>query len=301
MDSKTINMFPIREYLAGLNIYPANERGYYGMYHSPFREDRDASMKVDYSKNLWIDYGTNEGGTLIDLVMRMNNISFSDAVAELEKYDTTTVRQINSFSFHGNTVLPKQEPAIKIDKVQPIENPALISYLKERGIDIGIAKQYCSEVHYSVGDKSYFAVGFRNDTRGYELRNKYFKGSSSPKNITTINNGSDMVMLFEGFIDFLSYLSMKNNPTPRIDSAILNSVANLPKAIPFLQSHQTIHAFLDNDEGGKRTVDTLRSVCKEVIDQSNFYRNHKDLNECLCNRPAPKQAVIKKPGRGLKM
>ena len=67
MKSTDINRYPIREYLAGLNIYPAKDKGYYGMYHSPFREDSNASMKVDYDKNLWIDYGSNEGGTLIDL------------------------------------------------------------------------------------------------------------------------------------------------------------------------------------------------------------------------------------------
>ena len=75
MESKIINQFPIRDYLAGSGIYPAKDNGFYGMYHSPFREDRNASMKVDYNKNLWIDYGTGEGGTLIDLVMRIENCS----------------------------------------------------------------------------------------------------------------------------------------------------------------------------------------------------------------------------------
>jgi hypothetical protein len=89
MKSTDINRFPIREYLAGLNIYPAKERGYYGMYHSPFREDNNASMKVDYDKNLWIDYGSNEGGTLIDLVMRIENCSAGEAMQKLEHLSGT--------------------------------------------------------------------------------------------------------------------------------------------------------------------------------------------------------------------
>lgn len=39
-ESKTPLFFAVYytgEYLAGLNIYPAKERDYYGMYHSPFR------------------------------------------------------------------------------------------------------------------------------------------------------------------------------------------------------------------------------------------------------------------------
>ena len=53
MDAKAINKFPIREYLAARGIRPAKDRGYYGLYHSPFREDSTPSMKVDYDKNLY--------------------------------------------------------------------------------------------------------------------------------------------------------------------------------------------------------------------------------------------------------
>jgi hypothetical protein len=109
-----------------------------------------------------------------------------------------------------------------------------LDYLKERSINTDIAKRYCSEIHYSIAGKNYFAIGFPNDAGGGELRNWNFKGSISPKNITTYNNASDTVMVFEGFMDFLSYLSLKDNPSPTIDTAVLNSTANLFKAIPFL-------------------------------------------------------------------
>jgi len=304
MTIQDIKRISIREYLGQIGINPTRENSRYGMYHSPFREDHDASMKVDYNQNLWIDYGTGEGGSIIDLVSHIEKCSIGEAIKKLDN---------KSFYFHRNTVQIKQEPAIKIEKVLPIVTPALIVYLKERSINIDIAKHYCSEVHYSVGDKSYFAVGFRNDAGGFELRNKYFKGSSAPKNITTINNNSDVVMIFEGFIDFLSYLSLKQNVSPIIDSAILNSLANLPKAIPFLQTHQTIHAFLDNDKAGKRAVQCLNPLCKEVIDQSVFYRNHKDLNDYWKEKSDSKKQVkdndvavhvkrqipMKKKGRGL--
>lgn len=305
MTIEDIKKISIREYLGQIGISPAKENVRYGMYHSPFREDRDASMKVDYNQNLWIDYGTGEGGSIIDLASRIEKCSIGEAIKKLNN---------KSFSFHGNNFLPaQQEQVIRIEKIQSLANPALLDYLKERGINLDIAQVHCSEIHYHVGDNPYFAVGFRNDAEGWELRNRYFKGSTTPKNITTINNNSDAVMVFEGFIDFLSYLSLKQNASPRIDSAILNSLANLPKAIPFLQTHRTIHAFLDNDEAGKRAVQCLSPVCKEVIDQSVFYRNHKDLNDYWRDKfgsknqvEEPKAAVqikrqipMKKKGRSL--
>ena len=86
MDAKAINKFPIREYLAARGIRPVKDRGYYGLYHSPLREDRTPSMKVDYDKNLWIDYGAGEGGTLIDLMMRMERCDAGEAMRRAEDF-----------------------------------------------------------------------------------------------------------------------------------------------------------------------------------------------------------------------
>lgn len=284
---KNSNYISIKQYLENKGINPIKDRGYYGMYHSPLRNDSNPSFKVDYDKNLWYDFGADKGGSIVDLVMKVEGCSLAEAFQKLE----------NSFSFHRDDIQvsplkpTNREPAIIITEIKPLTHPALLDYLKERNINTDIAKQHCTEVHYSIADKPYFAVGFRNDAEGWELRNRYFKGSTTPKNITTINNNSDAVMLFEGFIDFLSYLSLKQDASPIIDSAVLNSIANLPKAIPFLQTHQTIHAFLDNDEAGKQAVQCLSPVCKEVIDQSVFYSNHKDLNDYWREKSNPKVQI----------
>ena len=78
MDAKAINKFPIREYLASRGIRPAKDRSYCGLYHSPLREDHMPSMKVDYDKNLWIDYGAGEGkvGAEINNATYNKNIFF---------------------------------------------------------------------------------------------------------------------------------------------------------------------------------------------------------------------------------
>ena len=159
-------------------------------------------------------------------------------------------------------------------------------YLARRGLVPGIAAAYCREVGYQVRSRCFFAIGFRNDCGGWELRSARFKGGSSPKHITTIDNRSDTVITFEGFMDFLAYLSLKHPERLRIDAAVLNSVVNLPKALPFLERHPTIHAFLDNDEAGRRTLAELTRQCprSEVIDQRHFYSGHKDVNDYLIAR-----------------
>ena len=159
----------------------------------------------------------------------------------------------------------------------------MVGYLASRGIVPPVAAAFCREVRYEINGRAFFAVGFRNDAGGWELRSARFKGGSSPKHITTLDNGSDTAMAFEGFIDFLSYLSLKGNPSPSIDSIVLNSVTNLHKAVPFFSRHRVVHALLDNDDAGQKALARLGESLpsSEVIDQSVFYRDHKDLNEYL--------------------
>ncbi len=242
MDAKAINKFPIREYLAARGIRPAKDRGYYGLYHSPLREDRTPSMKVDYDKNLWIDYGAGEDGTLIDLVMRMEQCDAGEAMQRLERHIggmQTSPLSPSGFSssrlgkaiqncsalapqhrFIGKNPASQQTPSIVIERVRPLDNPALLAYLTKRGIDLAVARAHCSEVHYRVAGKSYFAVGFRNDAGGWELRNRYFKGCTS-KAPTTRRGDYPTCLVFEGFMDYLSFLTLKRTPNPPHNIVVL--------------------------------------------------------------------------------
>ena len=268
----------IRAYLAARGINPRWERGNRGMYLSPLRKERTASFSVSYDKNLWHDFGTGEGGSIIDLVARMEGCSEIEAARRLAIGEHGMLVPIHVEALRTNEPTPSR---LIILSDRELTHPALLGYLTGRGIDPAIARTYCREVRYTIGGKEDFAVGFRNDAGGWELRNPRFKGSSTPKNITTLDNGSDTTMVFEGFIDFLSYLSLKANPTPAIDATVLNSVTNLQKAVPFLSHHRVVHAFLDNDDAGRKALARLKESLPstEVIDQSVFYRNHKDLND----------------------
>lgn len=275
---------PIREYLARRGLVPRYERNGYGMYLSPLREERTPSFKVNYQKDLWYDFGIGEGGTLPALIMRLERCSCSEAFEHLQHAAEGTVSILAARiceRYAVPTESPNSQPMLRILSDAPLRHPALLGYLASRGIVPGIAAAYCREVRYQVRSRCFFAIGFRNDCGGWELRSERFKGSSSPKHITTIDNRSDTVIAFEGFMDFLAYLSLKHPERLRIDAAVLNSVVNLPKAIPFLERHPTIHAFLDNDEAGRRTLVELTRQCprSQVIDHAHLYRDYKDLND----------------------
>lgn len=274
---------PIREYLARRGILPRYERNGYGMYLSPLREERTPSFKVNYQKDLWYDFGISEGGTLLALIMRLERCSRSEAFEHLQHAAEGTVSILAARiceRYAVPTESPNSQSALRILSDVPLRHPALLGYLASHGIVPGIAAAYCREVRYQVRNRGFFAIDFRNDCGGWELRSERFKGSSSPKQITTIDHQSDRVIVFEGFMDFLSCLSMKHPAPLGIDATVLNSVVNLPKALPFLERHPMIHAFLDNDEAGRRTLAELTRQCprSQVIDHAHLYRDYKDLN-----------------------
>ena len=284
----------IRLFLARRGIQPKYERNGYGMYLSPLRDEHTPSFKVDYVQNLWYDFGLGEGGTLLTLVMRLERCDSREAIRRLQNGEKRNAGVSLSPDIYerpvaggaSSAVRPAAVPALRILSDAPLRHPALVGYLASRGIVPSVAAAFCREVRYEVNGRAFFAVGFRNDAGGWELRSERFKGGSSPKHITTFDNRSDTVIAFEGFMDFLAYLSLKHPGRLRIDAAVLNSVVNLPKAVPFLSRHPVIHTFFDNDEAGRKVTADLIRLCprNEVIDQSSFYSGHKDVNDYLTAR-----------------
>ena len=176
----------------------------------------------------------------------------------------------------------KKEPVFNDIWVRPLQDAKLLGYLKERGINAHVAIPNCEEVRYRVHGKRFYAIGFRNDAGGLELRNRFFKGCIPPKDISLKRNGSEVCAVFEGFMDYLSAMQLGIIAS---DWLVLNSVSNVEKAVKVLQGYERIECFLDNDEAGRRTFQRLHDCFGEkVIDRSFLYAEHKDLNEFLLSK-----------------
>lgn len=269
---------PIAEYLSSIGIEPAKIKGNNYWYHSPLRNERDPSFKVNSKLNLWYDHGSGEGGTIIDLGARINSCSVSEFVQKLSKENSL----LHQFSFHQPTV-KDSENKLKVISVSELRSHDLINYLRGRAIDEDVACRYCKDVAFEIADKKYQAVGFENRSGGFELRNNWFKGSSTPKDITFIDNDSHKLYVVEGFIDFLSIEQLKSR-TPDFgsdaDFLILNSLSFLGRCHDLLKSHESF-LFLDNDQAGKAAKDNLHKNHISFMDCSGFYSSFKDVNEYM--------------------
>ena len=130
----------------------------------------------------------------------------------------------------------------------------------------------------------------------YELQDdKTFKGTIAPKDITPIfENKAEPVCLFEGFMDFFSFLSMKEEVINRC--LVMNSVSNIGRSISYLNNHQvsSIRTFLDNDDAGRRATQELIRAGFKVEDMFVHYGNFKDLNEYHISRVREQQKKLEK-------
>ena len=295
MNIQEAKQIRIADYLQSLGYTPVKQQGNSLWYKSPFREETEASFKVNTDRNLWFDYGLGKGGNIIALA---EELYASDYVPYLLNKIAERVPHIRSVSFSFRQ--QASEPSFQHLKVGELTHPALLRYLQERGINTALAQTECKELHFIHNGKPYFAIGFPNVAGGYEVRNRFFKGCIAPKDITHIRQHGEprnVCYLFEGFMDYLSFLTIrvKNNPQyPRLttqDYIILNSVSNLAKVESLLANYTQFGSYLDNDTAGRNACETLKAKFGErLLDKSLYYREYKDLNDYLCGKTLSQSA-----------
>lgn len=166
--------------LMGLWSYkPVKTNGVYVLYHAPYRVDKHASFKVDCLKNEWYDFSTGKGGDIIDLCkLVFNTYSVSEVLTRLDRMNLVIDCQTVS---NPKPITPVEHTPYSI---KDLRHPALFSYLRSRGIDIGIGEAYCKEIWYHLDKKPYFGIAFQNALGHYEVRNPYFKGCMWRKDIS---------------------------------------------------------------------------------------------------------------------
>ena len=292
-DLSRIKRYSIVEYLERKGIKPVRRTPAYALYRSPLREETHPSFKVDTEKNLWIDYAEGRGGSIIDLCMRLEGCTLSEAIRILGQNAPDITHVPRRESVQGSSKQESIRQAVSTSGVRRLIEisdtlpPHLLKYLEEdRCINLEKTMPFLRCISHEVRGLHYQAIGFANQSGGYELRdNGTFKGTIAPKDITPIfADRVEPVCIFEGFMDFLSFLSMKEEVIHHC--LVMNSVSNVAKAIRYLNDRHLTHirAFLDNDDAGKRATNDFIRAGFKVEDMSVHYRNFKDLNEYHVHR-----------------
>jgi len=299
MNCEEANQFDMVDYLNLLGFQPQKIRGSDYWYLSPLRDEKVPSFKIERNKNVWYDHGMGKGGSLIDFAIEYFHWDVSEALKKISSFHPhihfKNIAERPLFHLLENSLLnhrDARETAIKIITAKrPISYPMLCRYLQHRRIEKSIADAYAYEVHFTAGkkEKLYTATGFKNNAGGYELRNEYFKGCSSQKYITYLDNKAKDITVFEGFFDFMSYQSLSQSKSAKLPDRpsnflMLNSLTFFERSLLLMEKHQGIHLYLDRDTAGRKYTDLALKRSLRFTDESKLYNGYKDLNDLLTGK-----------------
>ena len=274
MNCKQFNSIKLEEVLVSLGHHPTKQTEKEAWYRNPFANENHASFKLDKRNNVWYLHSEGIGGNNTDFMMKYLKASVKEVLEWAE------MLHFSSFQYQNNSNTKQKALAnnYTIIEVKDIQHQALLEYLKSRKVENQL--EFLKEIHYRMNDKNYFGIGFKNDSGGYEIRNKYSKICLGKKDVSMIKNGSENLKIFEGFFDFLSFKNIeKSLSDEKSDYIILNSVSMISKIKNLLKNYKKIELYFDNDEAGNRAVETLKKEFENVEDDRILYKDFKDLND----------------------
>lgn len=278
-EAKTVPIVPLMERL-GHRV--TRVHGHQVFFKSPFRDERTASFNVNTARNIWFDFGIGQGGTVIDLVVKLNNCSVAQALDYLASHRHRSPAPPAS----PRRTAPEQSAhaLLQLRRADTVQHPALLKYLRERCIPEMLGRAYLQEIHYQnvkYPDTGFFALGLPNQSGGYELRNAYFQGSLGRKDLSFIaGDDQSSVAVFEGAFDFLSHLAHQEYAAPPCDVVVLNSVSLVERCAAWMKrrNYSRVMLFLDNDTAGERAASHFAQHRHHITRQNGVYAGFKDYN-----------------------
>ena len=272
-----IKTIPPEVILEDLNI-PFVKRPSYIEASAVWRGEKRPSVSIqqnDLGEWLWHDFGSDEGGSWIDLVMVLYDWDYVTAVRFLRE------RYLESLEVQVPRVVPKSQrvSTVKILEVKEVTHPALLKYLRKRRIER--IPEWLRELHWEVKGKRYFGVGVRTVRGSYAVRNPFGKWSirsskDERHSYSLIEKGKSVLAVFEGLFDALTWEQLEFEET---DILILNSTANAKRVQEVIGKYRTLILGLDNDNAGNLARRKIESSFEGELQILAF--SSKDLNEAF--------------------
>ena len=287
MNCKQFNSISLEEVLVSLGHLPTKQNEKEAWFLNPFSTENHASFKLDKRNNIWYLHSEGIGGKNTDFMMKYLKASVKEVLEWAEKQNFSSFQSQKDYHSKSSSL------NYSITEIKELQNENLKIYLQQRGLSPTVYS-LVKEVHFAIGEKKLYAIGFENLSGGWELRNQFYKGSLLKKDISVVNLNNNLeknknVVVFEGFIDALSFVEMK--PFYNGYLLVMNSISLLNKTKDHLKNYSEIHLFLDNDKAGETCKNEILKSFPEAKDHSEIYALHKDLNDYLKSKKENKNSI----------
>jgi hypothetical protein len=273
----------IVDLLSRLGYEPVKKYGKEHMYRSMLRDgDRTPSFSVDDRVGAWYDHGNGKGGNIIDFgITYWPDLSFNEVVEKIQT--ACNIQKVQETKIQRPR-LPVKVRNYVIEHVKELgTHPAVTNYLKGRGV-FETAKGRLKEIYYYVENdkgerKPFFAAGWKNDEGSWEVRNKYFKGCLGQKALTFIKGDPKHAAMFEGYINYLSWLA--ENTGAKQSIIILNTLSLIGAGIEKAKQFPEIDIYFDRDRPGLQASKDLIAALPYASDRSSAFEGYNDYNDKL--------------------
>jgi len=291
-------------------------------YQFAIRDERTPSSFIEIRGGVWRwkDFGTDDFGTIIDVVQKYTSLEFKDALLYCAEhlgihnplYDIENIesskKRINSIKDNvakknkENKNKENIEISSKVKSVLPIQpNTVASKYLESRGI-----KDIPRGINVIVGEyidknneiKKIWGVGVLNINGGADIH--FIKKIGNLKSrvigfpgITHIkaeNNNSEKVAIFEAKFDYAAMMQKYSKYFKNVNIIIANSASNFRDVVEYIKDNnlgqKSISIFGQNDLAGAtfdyKVVEALESHTNSIytIDYKNIQYG-KDINDLL--------------------
>ena len=271
-----LSIIEVSDFLSKIDIMPNSKEGGKFIYFSPFRNEKVPSFFVFTESNRWYDFGIsgNEDWTLIGFIkLFYNKTKFKeclDIIAEAMELPSKDIK----------CPVKAERKCLEIIEEQPISNDKVKQYIKSRKADIITAKRYIKEIKFKYFNQVKLGISYDNNAGGKEIVFLNGMKSCCKNKSFTLIKGRSGVSMFEGMMDFLSFLKLVNKRSITRSVIILNSVNNINQAMKIISPEEHIRCYLDRDIAG---FDCFELINKrfDCTDHAEEYEGFKDVNDLL--------------------
>jgi len=272
---------------------PYKKQGNAYVFSAPYRTDTNPSCRIEpsrYGDWHWVDFGTNQRGTYIDLLLNMG-YSYKQSIDLLRKVRKTldkaeagqrslTLATPSASAPPKNQTRHGEKEALKVE-VKPVkEVPEVVQYIqKERGYTE--LPDWLNYYKVEKDGKTYTGYGTQAVNGSLHLR---FLGTASFKELcigsssyTHIKQGnSSTCYIVEGVHDAIALWSYG---VKQDDILILNGVGNAKQVLNTISNYREIIIATDNDKVGQEAAQLIAQNLKPNQKAFRLKTVTKDVDE----------------------
>lgn len=269
---------------------------------------RDKRLASDHSitvrGNSWYDHSSQEGSYAIDLVKRLYNLSFPEAVSLLLGGE-----QGVEYRQHRKNSEPEQRKPFALPPAHTDMRRVFAYLIKQRCISREVLSEFAREKLLFEDSEYHNAVFVGYDEKGiarHAHKKSTATGSAFRINVEgshpaysfhyiSKNPNPHNLFVFEAPIDLLSYISLHPQNWKQHSYVALNGMSEQPvlKLLELYPQLQRVALCLDNDEAGHKAASRIHKTLRQQGFEAVVYdvSAHKDWNEDLKESYSQKQTA----------